>query len=129
MFGVPDLPLNLALKLLTVLPRGSLQQLYCRRPRDAGRRPQEHLGRAVLSDAGAINGIGIKTGTDRTYENIVGSPATTWAARTTRLPVMWAVNNPLRPRKPKMSADPAIRLRTNGRARLARSVAAGAVTD
>src|ERR1700737_3775997 len=58
---------------------------------------------------------------------MVGSPATIWAARTTRLPVMWAVNNPLRPRKPMMSVDPAIRLKTNGRARLARSAAADAV--
>jgi hypothetical protein len=46
------------------------------------------------------------------------------AARTTTLPVMWAVNSPLRPRKPMMSVDPAIKLRTNGRARPAISAAA-----
>jgi hypothetical protein len=41
----------------------------------------------------------MNTGTDRTYENIVGSPATIYAVRTTRLPVIWAVSSPLRPEK------------------------------
>ena len=35
------------------------------------------------------------------------------AARTTRLPVMWAVKSPLRPRKPMMSVDPAVRLKND----------------
>jgi hypothetical protein len=48
--GVPDLPLDLVSKLFPVLPRGWLQQLKYRLPRDAGRRPQKHLRRAVLSD-------------------------------------------------------------------------------
>jgi hypothetical protein len=63
----------------------------------------------------------MKTGTDNIYENIVGFPATIWAASITMLPVMWEVNSPLRPRKPMMSVDPAVRLRTNGRARIAGS--------
>src|SRR6201993_4517684 len=45
------------------------------------------------------------------------------------LPVMWAVNSPLRPRKPMVSVDPAITLSTNGSARMARSAAADAVPN
>src|SRR5205085_2621859 len=49
--------------------------------------------------------------------------------RTTMLPVIWAVNSPLRPRNPMMSVDPAVRLRTNGSARPARSAPAATEPD
>src|SRR6266446_5344805 len=42
---------------------------------------------------------------------------------------MWAVNSPLRPRKPMMSVAPAITLRTNGSARIARSAPGDTVPD
>src|SRR3974377_1932935 len=45
----------------------------------------------------------------------------------TRWPVMCAVNSPLRPRKPMMSVAPAIKLRTNGSARIPGSAPANAV--
>jgi hypothetical protein len=38
--------------------------------------------------------------------------------------VIWAVNRPLRPRKPMMSVDPAVRLRINGSVRITGSVSA-----
>src|SRR5690242_16442987 len=60
---------------------------------------------------------------------MVRLPATMWAARTTMLPVMWAVNSPLRPRKPMMSVDPAITLRTNGSGQTAGSAAADTASD
>src|SRR6266481_2930107 len=42
---------------------------------------------------------------------------------------MWAVNSPLRPRKPMMSVAPAITLRTNGSARIVRSAPGDTVPD
>src|SRR5439155_14268538 len=42
---------------------------------------------------------------------------------------MWAVNSPLRPRKPMMSVDPAITLSTIGSARTTRSAPADTVPD
>jgi hypothetical protein len=48
----------------------------------------------------------MKTGTD-SIGAIWGSPLKKCAAKMTKLPVMWAVNSPLRPRKLMMSVHPA----------------------
>src|ERR1700716_3499997 len=71
----------------------------------------------------------MKTGTAKTYERIAGSPLMTWAAKTTRFPVMCAVNSPFRPRKPMVSVDPAIKLSTKGNDTTGRSTASDAIAD
>src|SRR5260370_36687562 len=60
---------------------------------------------------------------------MLGSRATMCGARRTRFRVMWAVNSPLRPRKPMLSVAPAITLSTNGSARIARSAPGDTVPD
>ena len=55
----------------------------------------------------------MKTGTDSIGASRMLPPATAWAARTTRLPVMCAVNSPS-PRKPMTSVAPAIMPSTKG---------------
>src|SRR6202158_3653437 len=63
----------------------------------------------------------MKTGTD-ILGAILDSPLKKCAARMTRLPVMWAVNSPLRARKPMMSVHPAVMLSTISSARIAREL-------
>jgi len=54
----------------------------------------------------------MNTGTDSIGATCAASPVARWAARMTRLPVIWAVNNPPRPRKLITSMLPATRLKT-----------------
>src|SRR5258707_13197328 len=56
----------------------------------------------------------MKTGTARSGPTRLKPPVTKWAAAMHRLPVMWAVNNPPRARKPMTSTAPAVVLRTAG---------------
>jgi hypothetical protein len=57
----------------------------------------------------------MKTGTD-SIGAIWDSPLKKCAAKMTKLPVMWAVNSPLRPRKLMMSVHPAVTLSTTSSA-------------
>src|SRR6516165_1449633 len=60
---------------------------------------------------------------------MAGLPAIILAARMTMLPVMWAVNSPLRPRKPMLSVEPATTLKRNGSPRIAGSAAGKPVSN
>ena len=68
----------------------------------------------IRSKAAARNVVrasaAMKTGTAIKYDIGACSPATSFAARTTRLPVICAVNNPFSPRKPMVSVLPAMML-------------------
>jgi hypothetical protein len=56
----------------------------------------------------------MKSGTEITRASVASPRAKMWAARTTRLPVMCAVNRPSSPRKLMTSTLPATKARTNG---------------